>query len=278
MRTSKRGAPEQAAIDRLIEEITLDANGEDEQIWAFRQAFEDAVSVPFDALVIGEPVSVIGFDYDGNERRGLTARCRRTDGSRHAIAAWEIECPVQAQAWRYLAAYRRWMGVTPARLCIAKTAGKSSHPLEMVVLSFKQKTACCRLLGGERVVTLRSDGPLDAVPGEIVAVKPLKQWRRAGSDCLSGEIESVHLDAPALGLTPLKLEQRGIWKPEEHYWGEEGEPIEKWAKPIVARGPRPEFEMEQILPGVDPKIRWTTRSPNRLIERKRATTPGRTRS
>jgi tetratricopeptide (TPR) repeat protein len=34
--------------------------------------------------------------------------------------------------------------------------------------------------------------------------------------------------------------------------GEEGEPIADWAKPIIARGPRPEFEIEQVLPGADP--------------------------
>ena len=28
-------------LDELIEQITVDAYGEDEQLWAFRQAFED---------------------------------------------------------------------------------------------------------------------------------------------------------------------------------------------------------------------------------------------
>lgn len=44
-----------------------------------------------------------------------------------------------------------------------------------------------------------------------------------------------------------------MWNPDEHYWGEEGEPIEEWAKPIIARGPRPEFVMKQVLPGSDPE-------------------------
>ena len=35
-----------ASLDELVEEITVDANGEDEQLWAFRQAFKDNVSVP----------------------------------------------------------------------------------------------------------------------------------------------------------------------------------------------------------------------------------------
>jgi tetratricopeptide (TPR) repeat protein len=53
-------------------------------------------------------------------------------------------------------------------------------------------------------------------------------------------------------LTPLRLEARGMWDPEEEYWGEDGEPIESWATPIIARGPRPMFEMEQVVPGFDP--------------------------
>jgi hypothetical protein len=54
-------------------------------------------------------------------------------------------------------------------------------------------------------------------------------------------------------LVPLKLEAQGEWDPAEEYWGEEGEPIAAWARPIIKRGPRPMFEMEQILPGVDPE-------------------------
>ena len=38
------------------------------------------------------------------------------------------------------------------------------------------------------------------VPGEIVTVKPSKQWRFAGHSYISGEIESTRLDVAALGL------------------------------------------------------------------------------
>jgi hypothetical protein len=43
-------------LDELIEEITIDAYGDDEQLWAFRQAFEDEVELPAKGFVIGEPV------------------------------------------------------------------------------------------------------------------------------------------------------------------------------------------------------------------------------
>jgi hypothetical protein len=51
-----------------------------------------------------------------------------------------------------------------------------------------------------------------------------------------------------IGLVALKLRQQGEWDPAEEYWGEAGEPIEAWAKPIIKRGPRPMYEMEQMLP------------------------------
>ena len=54
------------------------------------------------------------------------------------------------------------------------------------------------------------------------------------------------------GIVPLRLFPFGTWNPAQEYWGEEGEPIEQWVKPIIARGPRPSFEMEQVLPGWDP--------------------------
>jgi hypothetical protein len=100
------------ALDRLIDEITVDANGDDEQLWAFRQAFEEGIRVPCDAFVIGEPVSIAGFDYDGNPRRGLTARCRRDDGSEHVVAAADVVLP-EADKGLFLAAYRKWLGIEP---------------------------------------------------------------------------------------------------------------------------------------------------------------------
>jgi len=55
------------------------------------------------------------------------------------------------------------------------------------------------------------------------------------------------------GLVPLKLQPHGEWDPAEEYWAEPGEPIEAWARSIIKRGPRPMYEMEQILPGADPE-------------------------
>lgn len=258
MKKTNRGS-ELAYLDELINEITTDANGEDEQLWAFRQAFEDDVAVPCDANVIGEPVRVLKFDYDGNERRGLTAVCRRADGTKHVVVASEVVIPLSTQGGRHLAAYRKWMGIEPfprgtrsaARRKPAAPDVTPGGPIELVVLSVKQKAARCRLLGEDQPFTFRAGRLWDLVPGEIAVVRPAKQWTYGGNPYLSGAIESTRLEAKALGLVPLRLEERGIWSPAEHYWGEEGDPIEDWAKPVIARGPRTEFEMEQVLPGAD---------------------------
>lgn len=253
---------ELAALDELIEEITVDAYNDDEKLWAFLQIFEDEVSLPADGFVIGEPVSVVEFHYDGNERRGLMAKCRREDGSEHIIAASDVMFPEGFYGARYMAAYRKWLGLEPYPPMVS-SARRRQHkatavdldlggPIDLVVLSVKDRAARCRLLGSDRVVTLRPDRIWDLAPGEIVTVKPRKQWQYAGHPYLSGEIESTRLDAIALGLVPLKLEDMGIWDPKEHYLGEDDEPIEEWAKPIIAHGSRPEFEMEQFLPGADP--------------------------
>ena len=120
------------------------------------------------------------------------------------------------------------------------------------MLSVKDKATRCRLPGGDGVVTVRAGRIWTVVPGEIAVIRPRKQCSYTGHPYLSGDIESSRLDVPALGLIPLRLEERGVWNPSEHSWGEADEPIEEWAEPIIARGPRPEFVMEQVLPGSDP--------------------------
>jgi hypothetical protein len=264
MHTKENRKNELAALDMLVNEITVDAYGDNEQLWAFRQVFEDDFNLPADGFVIGEPVSVVDIEYDGNERRGLTAKCRREDGSEHSVAASDVVFPKGSSASLLLAAYRRWLGLEPYPAATQKHARRRRQhkatddnldlrkPVELVVLSVKERAARCRLPGSERVITLRASGLWDVAPGEIVTIKPRKQWRYAGHPYLSGEIESTKLDVPALGLVPLRLEELGMWDPKEHYWGEKNQPVEEWVKPIIAHGPRPEFEMEQVLPGADP--------------------------
>jgi hypothetical protein len=144
-----------ASLDELIDEFTVEAGGEDERILAFLHALEKHVALPCDGFVIGESVSVVEFDYQGNQRRGLTAKCHRMDGREYEVAASEVSLLPSTPGSHYLAAYRKWMGVVPYPPETRSGTGRESPaaaldlrgPVELVVLSVKQKAARCRLLG-----------------------------------------------------------------------------------------------------------------------------------
>ena len=133
-----------------IDDILVDAYGDDEQLWAFRQAFEDKVVVPAEAFVVGEPVTVMRIDYDGNERRGLTARCRREDGSEQVIAACDLIFPEGSAAARYMAAYRRWLGIEPhPQMSLSKTRRRVPKAIEEDI-DIPGCGTHCRCAEGER--------------------------------------------------------------------------------------------------------------------------------
>ena len=190
MKRNRRADTDLTALDALIEEIIVDAYGEGEQLWAFRQAFEDDVALPADGFVIGEPVSVVTMDYDGNERRGLTATCRREDGAEHVIAACDVVFPEGSNGARYVAAYRKWLGLDPyparakapsLRIRQHKATADDldmSEPIELVALSVKERAVRCRLLGNDRAITLRPDRIWDVFPGEILTIIPQPQGLR----------------------------------------------------------------------------------------------------
>lgn len=100
-------------LDALIDEITTDAYG-DEGYWAFLTVFEDDVPLPAMATVIGEVVEVTKIEFDGDERRGLTATVRRR-GRQAQVALVDVTFRARSKAARYLATYRRWLGLDQPR-------------------------------------------------------------------------------------------------------------------------------------------------------------------
>ena len=124
------------------------------------------------------------------------------------------------------------------------------EPIEVIVLSAHEQ-AHCRLRETGEAVICRASRPWELIPGEIAMIRPRKRWRFGARQYLSGDVVGWRLDVVALNVTPLRLERRFDWDPAEEYWGEDDEPLPDWAVPIVERGPRPAFEMEQVLPGVD---------------------------
>ena len=252
------GRKSKEELNDLVDEIVVDAYGDDEQLTAFEAVIEDEVALPADASVVGEPVTVLKIDYDGNERRGLTARCRREDGSEYTVAACDLVFPEGSKGSNYIAAYRRWLGIDPYPNLSSRKKPKAKgedlvmgRKVDLVALAVKGNAISCRILRSDRVLTFRPSNLFEGVPGEIITVMPNKIWRYAGHPYASGEITAWRTDIPGLGLTPLVLEEQRMWDPKDHYWGEPHEPLEPWARPMIKKGPRPVYRMELVLPGWD---------------------------
>lgn|GEM_PF-656522 len=138
----------------------------------------------------------------------------------------------------------------PEKLNTRTDSHESVETRELAALSVKKNAIRCRDLHSGALLTFRpAGGGLFEVEGEILTVIPAKTWTFKRTSYISGTILSKRIDIEALKLTPLKLEPRGMWDPKIHYWGEPGEPVEECLKPILAKGSRPQFEMEHILPG-----------------------------
>ncbi|MCC6540358.1 MAG: hypothetical protein IT162_22620, partial [Bryobacterales bacterium] len=96
-----------------------------EPVGALYQALEDNVTVPCPATVVGEPVTMIRFSYDGNTRRGITAEVRRPDGSQYVLSAADVLLK-DTSADRYVDAYRQWLNAG-----VPLAAAASLEPIEV---------------------------------------------------------------------------------------------------------------------------------------------------
>ena len=218
------------------------------------------IRLPVDAHVVGEPVTVTQLLRPSRVRAGLLAVCERNDVA-YEVNLADVVFAAGSSADALVARYRSWLGLAPPTGSAASRSRphkvgdgeiEIGAPTDLVVLACRANALHCRMLGGSRVITLRK-AVRDEVPGAIITVVPTKQWTHARHPYITGEITAMRFDAQALGLPPLALRDEGEWNPEDEYWGEESEPLEPWAKAIVARGTRPMVEMEQVIPGADPE-------------------------
>jgi len=95
-------------LDRLIDEIIVDANDEDEQLMSFENAFDEEADFPCPGIVVGEEVEVLSVSVK-NHRRELIATCKR--GARqYDVALLDTDVRGNSATSRLIAAYRRWLG------------------------------------------------------------------------------------------------------------------------------------------------------------------------
>jgi hypothetical protein len=105
------------SLNELVESITVDAYGTDEQSTAFLTVFEEEVDLPCPAQILGIDIEVLGFDLQGDERRGLVARCRSAGGRADVVSLADLHFESGTVAAWLHAAFRKWLGLKtfPAR-------------------------------------------------------------------------------------------------------------------------------------------------------------------
>jgi hypothetical protein len=97
----------QAVLDELVEEATVDAYGEDEQLTGFYTMIEDNLTLPFTTMVLGIEVTVAGIDLTDF---GIVAICVRGT-QRQSIPIPDLPLPAPPPPGsEWIAAYRHWAG------------------------------------------------------------------------------------------------------------------------------------------------------------------------
>lgn len=133
-----------------------------------------------------------------------------------------------------------------------------NNEIELVALAIKARGVRCKTLTDGEPITLKPKRQiLYEVPGQILKVRPNKLWKHARTKYLSGELASARIDVGELNLVPLGLAPHGQWHPKDEYLGEPGENVDEFFLKIIQAGPRPMFEMEQVIPGEDPEDAWS---------------------
>ncbi|MBW4704566.1 calcium-binding protein [Micromonospora sp. RL09-050-HVF-A] len=96
-----------AALEAMIEEATVDAYGDDEQLTGLFTMLEEHLAVPFTTTVLGVEVTVRKIDLTADTIAAVCARGRH----RQRIDLLDLPLPTPAPdgaAW--IDAYRHWAG------------------------------------------------------------------------------------------------------------------------------------------------------------------------
>jgi len=99
-------------LDELIDDLTVDAYNDEEQLAGFLVGADEALQGRGPASIVGVVVKVVVVDAGPDARTGLTARVRR-DGQIYDGPLADLTFDADSRFGRIVAAYRRWQGRTP---------------------------------------------------------------------------------------------------------------------------------------------------------------------
>ncbi|MET9656091.1 hypothetical protein [Streptomyces sp. NPDC006510] len=98
----------EAELEAMIDQATVDAYGEYEQLTGLFTKIEEHLGLPFTTAVLGVEVTVRGIDLTPDGR--IVTLCSR-GGMRQPIGILELPLPVPApEGSEWIEAYRHWVG------------------------------------------------------------------------------------------------------------------------------------------------------------------------
>ena len=98
-----------AELDSLINEITVDAHNDEEQLAGFLVRADAALRHGERATLVGVEGEVLGVDCGPDARTGLLAQVRREEAS-HEVSLADLSFGGGSELGLLVAAYRRWQG------------------------------------------------------------------------------------------------------------------------------------------------------------------------
>ena len=103
-----RSGLSKARLKEMIEEATVDAYGESEQVTGWYTMIDENLEVPFETMVLGVPVTVERVDL--NRSGQIVALCAR-GRDRQALPILDLPLPTPSpDGAEWIEAYRHWRG------------------------------------------------------------------------------------------------------------------------------------------------------------------------
>lgn len=98
-----------AELDALIDELTVDAYNDEEQLGGFLVGADAAIRRGERATLAGAEVEVLAVDCGPDARTGLLARVRDGEAT-HEVSLADLRFAAGSELGLVVAAYRRWQG------------------------------------------------------------------------------------------------------------------------------------------------------------------------
>ena len=98
--------PAKAKLAEMIEQATVDAYGESEQITGWFTVIEENLAVPFETLILSVQITVERVGLDRSEQ--IVAVCRR-ERARQSVSILDLPLPTPPpDGAEWIEAYHRW--------------------------------------------------------------------------------------------------------------------------------------------------------------------------